>query len=144
MFREVIVNCDEARKIEEETKTLSDSALWYCHRHLRITASNFGTVSKRRPTTPVANLVKTLLYSRRVETKALRWGNTHEDYARWAYLQSLLVSDNSAAVSYSGLVIDITEPCVACSPDGMVHLPGSPDSYGIGPGTAWHNMPSVV
>ena len=129
--REVIVNCDEALKIEEETKMQSDSALWYCHRRLRITASNFGKVSKRRPTTPVANLVKTLLYSRRVETKALRWGNTHEDDARRAYQQSLLVSDNSAAVSSSGLVIDTTEPCLACSPDGMVHLPGSPDSYGI-------------
>ena len=61
----------------------------------------------------------------------MRWGNTHEDDARRAYQQSLLVSDNSAAVSSSGLVIDTTEPCLACSPDGMVHLPGSPDSYGI-------------
>ena len=27
--------------------------------------------------------------------------------------------------------MDITEPCLACSPDGSVHLPDSPESHGV-------------
>ena len=126
-----MVNSDEAGKIEEETRERSDSVLWYRHRCLRLTASNFGKVAKRRQTTPVANLVRTLLYSRNVETKALRWGKTHEDDAKQAYLMSLRVSNPGAVVSKSGLVVDITEPCLACSPDGLVHLPDSPESHGV-------------
>ena len=129
--REIVVTRDEACKIEEETREQSDSVLWYHHRSLRLTASNFGKVAKRRATTPVANLVKALLYSRRVETKALRWGHTHEDDARQAYLQSLRQSDGRAVVSTSGLVVDVTEPRLACSPDGLVHLPESDEPHGV-------------
>ena len=92
--------------------------------------SNFGTVAKRRPTTPVANLVKSLLYSRSLETKAVRWGQSHEDEARLAYLQFVQETDGSAAVFMSGLVVDVTEPCLACSPDGLVHVPGSTEPHG--------------
>ncbi len=129
--REIVVNSDEAGKIEMETRRQSDSVLWYHHRRVRLTASNFGKVAKRRPTTPVANTVKTLLYSRSVDTKAVRWGHTHEDDARQAYLQSLQISDGRAAVSTSGLVVDVTEPCLASSPDGLVHIPGSPEPHGV-------------
>ena len=129
--REITVNSEEASKIEVETRGQSDSPSWYHHRRIRLTASNFGKVAKRRPTTPVANLVKSLLYSRSVETKALRWGHTHEDDARQAYLRSLVASYGTAAVTTSGLVVDMTEPCLACSPDGLVHLPGSPEPHGV-------------
>ena len=63
--------------------------------------------------------------------KALRWGKTHEDDAKQVYLMSLRVSNPGAVVSTSGLVVDITEPCLACSPDGLVHLPDSPELHGV-------------
>ena len=129
--REVAVSSSVACEIEQKTRGQSDNLLWFQHRHLRITASNFGKVAKRRSTTPVAGLVKTLLYTRGIETKALRWGRTHEDDARQAYLKSLLESDPGATVSASGLVIDATEPCLGCSPDGLVNLRGGTEPDGV-------------
>ena len=95
--REIVVDSHEADKIERETRKQFESVFWYHHRRLRVTASNFGTVAKRRPTTPVANLVKSLLYTWSLETKAVRWGQSHEDDARQAYLQFLQETDGSAA-----------------------------------------------
>lgn len=38
---------------------------------------------------------------------------------------------HQAIISRSGLTIDIDEPCLACSPDGLVELPGSSQPFGI-------------
>ena len=58
------LSLDEIRQIEEDTRDQGDdiSGLWLCLRRPRLTSSNFGVVCKRRSTTPVANLVKNLLY----------------------------------------------------------------------------------
>ena len=128
--REVVVNSDEAKQIEAATRSQSESNLWYHHRRIRITASNFGMVAKRRDTTPVANAVKTLLYTRPCDTKPMRWGCLHEEDARRAYTQYLHSQSTQPPpeVTKSGLVIDINEPCLACSPDGNVTIG---DSHGL-------------
>lgn len=38
---------------------------------------------------------------------------------------------HQAIISRSGLIIDIDEPCLACSPDGLMELPGSSQPFGI-------------
>ena len=72
--REIMVSCDEAEQIERDTRGQSESSLWYHHRRIKVTASNFGMihVAKRKATTPVANAVKTFLYTRSANTKAMR------------------------------------------------------------------------
>ena len=60
----------------------------------------------------------------------MRWGQSHDGEAGLAYLQFLQETDGSAAVSMSGLVVDVTEPCLACSPDGLVDVPGSTEPHG--------------
>ena len=82
--REITVNSVEAERIERETSGQCDSGIWYHHRRIRLTASNFGIVAKRRKTTPMANTVKNLLYTRNIDTKAIRWERTHEDDARFS------------------------------------------------------------
>ena len=99
--------------------------MWHHQRKLRLTASNFGRVAKRRSTTPVANLVKSLLYSKAFSTEATRWGTQHEDDAKKQYLEYLHSSGHpTASIKESGLVIDNDSPSLACSPDGLVDIPG--------------------
>ena len=131
--REIAVNSAEAERIERETRGQCDSGIWYHHRRIRLTASNFGIVAKRRKTTPVANTVKNLLYTRNIDTKAIRWGRTHEDDARFEYLQFLRSCQGceAATVTNSGLVIDQHEVCLACSPDGLVCIPGTHEPDGL-------------
>ena len=62
--REVVTCTEDAAYVEAYTRQQSEDSLWFQQRRLRLTASNFGKVAKRRDTTLVANLVKTLLYGK--------------------------------------------------------------------------------
>ena len=130
--REVVVTPVEAQQIEADTQGQAEAKLWYHHRRLRVTSSNFGKIAKRRATTPVAAQVKCLLYGKNLETKAIRWGRSHEDEARKAYVQYLAENGHpDATVSKAGLVINVDEPCLASSPDGFVNIPGTDEPLGI-------------
>ena len=123
--REVHVSPQQRSYIEQHTQRQSEDSLWHHQRRLRLTASNFGRVAKRRPTTPVGNLVKSLLYSKRFSTEATRWGTNHEDEAKQQYLEYLRSKGHSeASIKESGLVVDPESPSLACSPDGLVEIPG--------------------
>ena len=87
--RELKVPNDKRNYIEQNTRHQSEYSLWHQQRKLRVTASNFGRVAKRRSTTPVGNLVKSLLYSKTFSTEATRWGSTDEDEAKHRYLEYL-------------------------------------------------------
>ena len=60
----------------------------------------------------------------------MRWGRLHEEDARRAYTQYLQSQSTQlpVEVTKSGLVVDINEPCLACSPDGNVTIG---DSHGL-------------
>ena len=130
--REVVTCTEDAAYVEAHTRQQSEDRLWFHQRRLRLTASNFGKVAKRRDTTLVANLVKTLLYGKVFSTAATRWGLSHEEDVRAAYIQYLHQQGHSTVTtSSSGLVIDLDEPCLACSPDGLVDIPKLADPRGI-------------
>ena len=132
--REVVVSEEKGSEIEEATCGQADCNLWYYHRRIRHTASNFGKVAKRREKTPVANLVKSLLYSSKTaQSKPLRWGRTHEVDAQKEYETHLKSQPGCqhAAINNTGLVIDTDFPCLACSPDSLVKIPGSQEPLGI-------------
>ena len=108
----------QAEDIERNTRGQAELGLWFYHRRLRITASNFGRIGKRQETTPVGSLVKSLLYSKHLETKEIRWGKTHEVDAKLAYISYLRGQGHrNAEVTNSGLVLGVNEPCLGCSPD---------------------------
>lgn len=119
--REVNVDQQKATIVEEQTRLQSDDSLWFQQRRLRLTASNFEKVARRRSTTPVANLVKSLLYNKPVNTKGLRWGKDHEVHAESSYKQYLSrLNYQNIDVHRSGLFVYLQDPCLACSPDGLV------------------------
>ena len=119
--REVSVTVDKASLLEQQTHLQSDDSLWFQQQRLRLTASKFGKVARRKITTPVASLVKTLLYNKPANTKALRWGKAHETDAESEYIRYLAQCEyQGAKVTRSGLVVYQDDPCLACSPDGLV------------------------
>ena len=87
--KEVVVTQDEAQQIEADTREQAEVNLWYHHRRLQVTSSNFGKIAKRRTTTPVAAQVKNLLCAETLDTKAIRWGRMHEDNVRKVYIEHL-------------------------------------------------------
>ena len=121
----------EIMKIERETRDQADSSMWYHHRCLHLTASNFGMIAKRRPTTPIAKQVKILLYTGAMDSKAMRLGQSYKDDARQKYLQFLKVSNKHATITLSGQIADSQNQCLACSPDGLVSIFGTQDPQGL-------------
>ena len=82
------VNESEQQGIAIRTVQQADdiSGEWHRERVDRITASNFGTVCKRRES--YAPLTKRILYNGIRDTKQMRYGRQHEDDARNEYRES--------------------------------------------------------
>lgn len=131
------VRVSEADAIQIEIDTINQShdmtGLWKSMRRTRLTASNFGTVCKRRQTTPVANLVKNLLYTNESKTASLRWGIENESVARQEYVKEMAHRGKPVITKPSGLVIYQEHNYLACSPDGWVEDIGiiGENYYGI-------------
>lgn len=125
---------EEAARIEQETIQQGDdpTGLWISLRRPRLTSSNFGIICKRRKSTPVANTVKNLLYkSISSKVRSLCWGRDNEDNARKAYLEEMASRGTPVCCKRSGLVISLSNGCLACSPDGWVEDSNAMDSEGV-------------
>ena len=124
------VSQSERERIEIATRDQSGEILWFEQRKCRLTASNFGTVSRRRQTTPVEKFVKNLLYGTVREARPLQWGREHEQDARQAYLQQ---RGTTTRLTHSGLVIDTEHGWLACSPDDLAQdsTAESEDQHGL-------------
>ncbi len=79
--------------------------LWKTERRKRITSSTAGTVDRRRSTTKVAPLVKTLLYNTFRGNAATTHGHKQEPATRIAYIQAKLANSPAISTQPSGLVI---------------------------------------
>ena len=118
---------EEVSKIEAQTREQAQSAYWYEVRHRRITASNVGKIARRRPTTKVTNLVRSLLYdSHKSRSPALQWGRDNEPVARRTYCQFQNSNRHvNLSTQPSGFVVCLEESWLGCSPDDFVTDPSS-------------------
>ncbi|XP_063240064.1 uncharacterized protein LOC134540920 [Bacillus rossius redtenbacheri] len=109
------VTSEQQEEIAIQTKDQADCISWHELRRVRLTASNFGTVCRRKESTPCANLVKNLLYKPSVNTKATEYGRRNEHVAikRFEALTGLDVEKR-------GLYIDVENGFLGASPDGIV------------------------
>lgn len=124
----------EIERIQVETKDQANdtTGTWFNLRRSRITSSNFGVVCKRRQSTPVGNLVKTLLYSSStINSPSLRWGQENEDLARRSYLQEMEKLGKKISIEKIGLIISNEKPHLSCSPDNFVVDYSADPSEGI-------------
>lgn len=133
--RDLTICQQEAQRIEEETRRQSEdpSGMWMNLRRCRLTASNFGTVCKRRPTTPVAAFVKNLLYKcSSFSAPSLRWGIENEPSARKAYSRYMQENGHpNLCTIRAGFVIHPQHGWLGCSPDDWVVDPDSEDPNGV-------------
>ena len=89
---------------------LLESGNYKLQRHGRLTASTFGEVCKRRASTGNRKFVTRLIYGKRCETKAMRYGNVHESTARSHYGRKLATTSSLSTVIVTGVHID-TDDC---------------------------------
>ncbi|KAH8031391.1 hypothetical protein HPB51_016575 [Rhipicephalus microplus] len=86
------VNEKQQMEIEKATRGQADNPTWHFERNMRLTASNFYAVCRRREWTPCDTLVKTLLYKKNFTSAALEHGRQlHSGYTskKWKLLCNL-------------------------------------------------------
>ena len=103
------------QKIERDTRDQNESELWLALRREMLTASNFGTVCRMRLTTSCAAIVKNILYPSSIDTAAMKYGRENEKIAMKELAQKL-----NKEIKPCGLFIDIENPFLGASPDGLI------------------------
>ena len=122
----------ELRKIERETKDQSRSPYWYSVRKYRITASYFGEIFKRLPSTHPHHLVLRIIDPKPFKCAATDWGKAHESCALEQYMKYQKDRGNTnLVISSAGFVISESYPFLGASPDGYVYDPSSSEPFGL-------------
>ena len=81
-LQKLLENAENRQKIESDTRDQGESELWISLRREILTASNFGTVCRMRPSTSCAETVKAILYPSFFENPATKYGLDNEKIAR--------------------------------------------------------------
>ena len=122
--------------IECNTRGQSDNNLWFEERRLRLTASNFGLVLKRRESIfPKSILTKqfTSVNSKTKIPKPCLWGQSNEQNAITKYLERCNHDGQCIkACVQCELVVNAEAPSLGGSPDCFLHDPSEEKPYGIG------------
>ena len=123
---------NKLREIEQSTRDQRKSSLWHTVRQYRLTASLFGSVYKRKPTTPPQALVLQILSGKQFTSEATDWGNNNEPIALEKY-KEVQEESGHAGLYYcrSGFVICEKYPFLGASPDGVVHDPSVSNPFGL-------------
>ena len=130
--KNVKISINQCWEIEKETRAQSSSKLWFKERQLRLTASNFGSIIKRKKA-DVSKLVNHLstTCNSLSHLKAIRFGKENEDVASQLYIQyQNLHGSPGTKVFNCGLVINPHFPWLGASPDRLVYDPNARPSTG--------------
>ncbi|KAL6418944.1 hypothetical protein ACFW04_014155 [Cataglyphis niger] len=114
-LQKLLKNAINWQKIEFGTRKQSESELWLSLRREMLTASNFGTICRMRPTTSCAATVKAILYPSFIDIAATKYGRGNEEVAR----KELAIQLNKE-IKLCGLFIDTENSCLGASPDGLI------------------------
>ena len=108
-------NADNWQQIERNTRGQSERELWHSLRREMLTASNFGTVCRMRSTTSCGTIVKNILFPPFIDTVAMKYGRENEQIAK-----EDLETKLNKKIQECGLFIDVDNPCLGASPDGLI------------------------
>lgn len=101
--------------LEEITRGQHLSERWRTERSKRISSSFFKDVADRRITTSCVNLVNRIIYKSFTQTESMRYGLANEIIAGKQY-----ETETGNTIIQCGLFIDLNNPFLCTSPDGLV------------------------
>jgi len=111
----ITATLEVATDIEHRTRGQATNPDWHEERSLRLCSSNFGRICKAQSTETLQRLAKSLVSQQSFSTRATRHGILNEQPAVTAYEKT-----TGNTVRSSGLVISVSHPFIASSPDGIV------------------------
>lgn len=130
--KSLMLPSNKLREVEQSTRDQSESPLWYSVRKYRITASYFGSVYHRKPTTPPDALVLRIINGKPFATPATTWGKEKESVALQQYTDHQNSHGHAGLYSCrSGFVISEKYPYLGASPDAVVHDPSVGNQFGL-------------
>lgn len=122
----------QCREIEKATRGQSSSGLWFKQRQIRLTASNFGNIVKRKKA-DVSKLTSrlTTTYNFLSDLRPIKYGKENEDVAAQLYVQYQHSHGSPGTKVFNcGLVVNPNFPWLGASPDRVVHDPNATPSVG--------------
>lgn len=118
------VSAEVIRRIEWETMQQRNSPVWFEARRYRLTASLFGDILQRKPTSPPDNLVLRILQPKQFASAAIDWGIAQESTAIQQYIHHQKMKGRlDLAVTPCGFHISELYPYLGATPDGAVYDP---------------------
>ena len=127
------VTLEERTLMEASTRGQSVNDEWYKAREHRITASVFGDVLSRKPSTkPDVLVTRIIRKGRDLDTPALRYGREMEEVALQAYTSKMNGNGHPGlSVERCGFFISLAHPFLGGSPDAIINDPTFPDPIGF-------------
>jgi len=119
----VMLSSEQISILEANTRTQSNSELWFDTRKLRITASIMKEVCHRKSTTNCEGFLHAKLCPAQFTTAAISYGKQHENDAISSYIHYKKCQGINVEVAQCGLVVDKVEFWLAASPDGITTDP---------------------
>ena len=125
VFKNQSVSDLDCANIEKMTRGQNKNKQWFKARTQRITASNFGCIVKRKPSSKPDSVLKDVMGYRTFDNKYCSWGRSHEPAAPRTYANSR----RDTKVHTCGLLVNTKFPHLGASPDAL--LENSNDGQGI-------------
>lgn len=105
----------EIEEVEEKTREQYNSPEWLEERRKILTASNFGIICRRKPSTYSGPLVKSLLTNSLIQSSALNWGRDNE-----AKALDELQNTKKIVIRKCGLFLSEKYSFLGATPDGLI------------------------
>ncbi|XP_028416374.1 uncharacterized protein LOC114540378 [Dendronephthya gigantea] len=135
VFETLYKSKEQIQNIECNTRGQSDDELWYQERRIRLTASNFGSVLKRRESIHPKTILNKQFNSNCTKSvpKACLWGQNKEEIAIKEYIEKCNQNNNLIKACVScGFIVNGQVPWLGASPDCLLYDPTECTNYGIG------------
>ena len=128
-------NHDEILEVERNTRGQASCERWYVERNMRLTASNFGGVIRRRKSIYPKSLLDKILESRANEKSPAPciWGKENETVAVQKYFKTKKSQGKQVTVcAQVGFIVNPVYPWLGASPDFLIRDLQEESQFGIG------------